>query len=404
MDDKKKLDAYLPDKVSKAEKVVIGLSGSLDSYVMAYLLKIQKYDLVGVTVIPGAEQVSATPDKIFSCHINSKKLETIKEFCNKMGIPHYALKADSEFRYQVIDPWLASRICASLRDQCWNCHTLRMSLLFHKAKELGIKSVATGHFAKIFKNEAHGTSFIHSSNDEEHDQSALLSRLPQEILNSLLLPLSDLQNKEVIKLGENFGLTESQKEVRIHECLPWVEETKTFFKSQVPERFFQEGEIIRADNSENFGSHAGVIEYSYGKALHINDKKDELFISKYTYGDKKIHLENKSFFKRSNFSLVRCEISAETQWSVPFKGVIQIGHEQVDCFVHPKTHHSAWVEIETPQEVFEGMILPLYKKKGKNSKVFLTGKVRFLNSKINETENDNEDEVPNAKVNNNLDF
>jgi tRNA-specific 2-thiouridylase len=112
------------------------------------------------------------------------------------------VKGSDEFKEEVVDSWMSARLSGVKSNHCLSCHELRMRLLYQKMLDLDAQGMATGHMAKIFKNAVNNTVYVHSSNDEEHDQSSLLSRLPHEVLNKLILPLSDLQQKEIEKLRQ----------------------------------------------------------------------------------------------------------------------------------------------------------------------------------------------------------
>jgi tRNA U34 2-thiouridine synthase MnmA/TrmU len=382
MDMKKKLeDTYNPDKQSRKEKVVIGLSGGIDSMVTAYLLKIQKYDLIAVTVINSWDDFTLDPALSFSCHLTPARLDILKEFCNKLGIPHHIIKSTNEFKENVIEPWMADKVLGRFTKPCWNCHESRMSILHQKMKELGAQHMATGHYAKLFRHEIHQTVFVHTSNDELHDQSALLSRLPHELLNSLLLPLSDLNRKEVLKLAENFGVVDAVKAVAIHKCLEWKEGMAELLASKVPKKFIQEGEIANQESSASLGEHKGVYIHSLGEAFEFREdgKPVKGIFGSYSYAEKKMFIVSEDTLIQSKFLLVKCKLSEEVSWLEPIKGFVNFSQEDFqECWIYPKALSSVYIELLEPHKLINGEILTVSKKKGKNSKVYLTGEVHLL--------------------------
>lgn len=381
MDQKKKLEGtYTPDKEGRKERVVVGLSGGLDSLVSAYLLKIQKYDLFAVTIIPGWDQFQGDKGQTIACHIGDEKMEAIRQFCHQLKIPHHFIKATSEFQEFVVEEWMASKIMGKTSNACWNCHSLRMRLLHQKMIELDAKALVTGHYAKLFHHAAHDTYYVHTSNDEENDQSALLSRLPASILSSLMLPLSDLTKKEVRKLGENFGLVVGEGKLKMHQCFPTNEKTVEYLSKRVPKSMVVAGDIYSQDGSEMYGEHLGVLWYTYAEITKVESVKSrDLYFSAYSMKDKRLLLSDEDYFLQGRVHLVDCAFSEEVSWLEPMKGVIKLPRDNyVECWIYPKGQKGAFIEWEGRHWVKEGEILTIVKKKGKNSKVFLTGKVRFL--------------------------
>src|SRR5690606_10147996 len=114
-----------------------------DSYVCAYLLKIQNYEVFAVTILPEADVFGNQQDKILSCHLNESKLKQVQEFCQQLKIPHHTVKGKGEFREEVLEQWIAAKVTGSVSNACWACHDLRLRLLYLKSVELGAKFLAT---------------------------------------------------------------------------------------------------------------------------------------------------------------------------------------------------------------------------------------------------------------------
>jgi len=394
----KKMEGYLPDSKSRREKVILGLSGGIHSYVAAYLLKIQNYDLIGVTVINNWEDYGGDQEKVLSCHLSQSKQDEIKEFCGKLGIPYWPVKV-SEFKEVVIEPWIASKVSGKYPVQCWNCHDLRISTLYKTMNESGATRIATGHFAKLLLNDQTKEVMIHTSNDEVEDQSVLLARLSHDILSKLILPLSDLTQKEVIKLAENFGVIPKHKTVNIHDCLNLNQELDDYLNTKVPVTFLKPGEII--SEGQNLGQHSGIHHYSYGsrfEAANLN-RNEKKFISGFKFSDKSITLNDESVFTNTKLQILNCFFSDGLNFTEPFKGFLSLKDEKyIECWIHPKSLNSVYLELPEEHKFLNGEIVSVLKKKGKNSKTLLTGEVKLLPRDIDEGEKSE------SKVNYRIDF
>lgn len=378
MEGKNKLtETYMPDKAARKEKIVVGLSGGIDSMVTAYLLKIQRYELIGVTIAPSIEDYTKDQTSILSCGISDKKIEALAAFCHQLGIPHHVVRIPSEFRENVVDRWIAKKASGNFPDQCWICHSVRMEFLHEKMKSLGAKTFATGHFAKIFRHDPNSMTYVQTSNDEANDQSSLLSRLPQEILKDLMLPLSDLQKKEVLKLAENFGVFEPEKKIAPFQCFPENEDTIQYLEEKLPARFRKEGIVV--DGSEDrLMDHEGIHKFRLGSQVMQTDDRIPLFLSRYNIFERKMILNPLEWFQRARIVLRSCQIPPETPWSLPFRGVLVREGVQHEGWFYPKALNSCFVELDSPVHILEGETLSVLKKKGKNSRVLLSGCVSYI--------------------------
>ncbi|MES2525976.1 MAG: hypothetical protein V4598_02780 [Bdellovibrionota bacterium] len=367
----------MPDKAARKERIVVGLSGGIDSMVSAYLLKIQRYDLIGVTIAPQLDDYPKEQSSILSCGISEKKLESLAAFCHSLGIPHYIVRIPSQFKDAVVERWVARKAAGEMPDQCWECHALRMEFLHGKMKELGGKHLATGHFAKIFRHDAEALTYVQTSNDEGNDQSALLSRLPQEILKDLMLPLSDLQKKEVLKLAENFGAVETEKLLTPFHCFPENPDTIEYLEKKLPARFRKEGVVV-TESEERMDDHEGVHHFRKGAQITVTDDRVPLLFVRYITADRKMIIGPASFFERSRIVLRSCQIPPETPWLTPFRGVLVKEGKQFEAWFYPKSLNSCVVEFDSPVSVMEGETLSVLKKKGKNARVLLSGCACFI--------------------------
>lgn len=400
---KQKLEnAYAPDKNGRKEKLVLGISG-LDSLVTAYLLKIQKYDLIAVTIVNSWDEYPGDQETMFSCHVSSQRLDTIKEFCHKLNIPLQIVKSSIEFKEEVVEPWIADKIQGKRPKPCWNCHDIRMKILYDKMREAGAKHFATGHYAKLFHHESHQSVFVHTSSDEQHDQSALLSRLPHSILDSLMLPLSDLTRKEVLKLAENFGIQEINRKIEIHNCLHFNKELSELLAKKIPKKLIAEGEITSLDGSVGYGPHEGVHMFTLGDTVEISTiNKFKGLFTEYSYPDKKLKVAEADHFMRDKFMLVSCHLSEEVSWLEPIKGYVVLPENiYLECWMFPKTLSTVSIQLFEKSKVIPGNVVSVVKKKGKNSKVFLTGEVQLLAPENVEPEGEQNNDV---KVDPILDF
>ena len=367
--------------LSEHRPVLIGLSGGLDSLVAAYLLKIQKRQIYAAVVAGTPEGFQEQGDGLFACHQSESRLKLIKKFCDHLQIPLAVLRPREEFQDAVLEPWHAARIELKRPRHCQNCHSFRLQALWRHMRELKCASLATGHFAKLVRSGPQNAVAIHSSNDLEADQSGLLSQLPQELLQVLELPLSELTRKEVVKIAENFELRPPQRELLFGQCLPLNESTKHWLRLNTPALFSPDVEVHFEDSLE--AKHEGVVDLDFGALFPTKDPRPEKarIVAGYDPQRKVVELRHPDAQRDQALLISHCQWSEGVDLSSPLKGYLHQGSglDDREVYVTPRTLGGALVRLSEGEGVFPiGSDLVVFRRRGKNAKVLVTGVVTEL--------------------------
>ena len=263
------------------KKVLLGMSGGVDSSVSAVLLKEQGYEVVGTTLelFVGSS----------CCNINTYL--DAKKVCQEIGIPHFTFDYKEDFKKYVIDDFINCYSNCKTPNPCIECNKyLKFGLLYDKAKDFGCDYIASGHYAKTEYSEKYGKWVLKKSNAGKKDQSYVLWSIPKELLENIIFPLGNFESKdEIRKIAKEHNLKVASKPDSEDICFIPDGNYKKFLENNSNIKP-KEGNIVNIDGNV-LGKHTGLYNYTIGKrkglgisnpvplfVLGFNKEKNEVIV------------------------------------------------------------------------------------------------------------------------------
>lgn len=247
------------------KKVLIAMSGGIDSTVAAMLLQEQGYDLVGVTYRTFDSISKGCMEKEKGC-CSVDSLFEAKRMAQDLGFEHHILDIRQEFKDTVITNFIDEYLCGRTPNPCVVCNsTIKWGKIIETADELGCQYVSTGHYARI--GHQNGRWYLRKGADESKDQTYFLWTLTQENLARTIFPLGELTKPEVRRIALEHGYEKLSKKVESQEiCFIPENDYRAFLAEHVENYTEKYGQGDFTDTQGNkLGTHKGYPNYTIGQ-------------------------------------------------------------------------------------------------------------------------------------------
>lgn len=237
------------------KKVVVGISGGVDSSVAALLLKEQGYEVIGITFI-------------FTEDFDTNDATNV---CKILGIEHHIVDYRDTFKKQVIDKFIDDYNSGITPNPCVLCNRfVKFNFLYEKMIEYGANYMATGHYARVVDGR------LYKSADENKDQTYFLCNITKEQLKRVLFPLEGIDKSKVRQIATENKLINANKKDSTDVCF-----INTNFKDYMANNIEnKKGDVINVITNEIIGTHDGLMRYTIGqrRGLNIGGTKDRMYV------------------------------------------------------------------------------------------------------------------------------
>ena len=335
-------------ETTKKTRVIVGMSGGVDSSAAAALLLEQGYEVVGITLkLWPQDCLSRAEDKC----CGPQAVTDARAVCHKLGIPHYLVDESESFQKQVIANFAAEYKAGRTPNPCVICNEkLKFGALLDRARQLGGEFVATGHFARLEKSADGRRTLLKKGRDPLKDQSYFLFSLRQDQLARSLFPLGEKTKLDSRQAARDRDLKTADKEESMEICfVPDNDYGKFLEASKLAQR--HRGEIVNLQG-QVIGHHEGIEFYTIGqrKGLGLSSPKP-LYVIQLDSVNNRVVVGDDSALDREEFTVERCnwipfdEPPAEMQVSAK----IRYKHPGAPALVRPRPGGSATVKLLAPQ-------------------------------------------------------
>ena len=254
----------MAERVVVGERIVVGMSGGVDSSVAAALLVEQGHDVVGVTLRVWPWREPEDGARRFGSCCSPETVDDARQVARRLGIPYYLLNTEREFDRTVIEAFAREYEAGRTPVPCVACNReIKFGSLLDRARAWDATAVATGHYARVTRDEATGRRLLLRGRDPRKDQSDFLWPLTQSQLAAARFPVGDLVKDEVRDTARRLGLVTADKPESQEICFIPDDDSRGFLRRRIPEAF-RPGPIVNGQGAV-LGHHAGLANFTVGQ-------------------------------------------------------------------------------------------------------------------------------------------
>ncbi len=342
-----------------SQKVLVAMSGGVDSAVAAFLLKKSGYTLEAATMMLQSTRFS---EHSASC-CNEQDILDAKAVADRLCIPHRVFDFSSHFEEMVVHPFIADYLAGRTPNPCINCNRhLKFDTLFSAAKALSCEKIATGHYARVVFDESRGRYLLKKAIDPAKDQSYVLYSLSQSELSHILFPLGDMSKTEARTIAEAEGFINAQKRDSQDICFV-PDKDYVGFIERATGMEIPTGSFIDKDGSP-IGTHKGIIRYTVGQHKKLGlSTKEPLYVVKIDPSTNAITLGTEDMLYGKVLTANRLTLSAVDEIRRPTRllAKIRYRHTEAPATVTQIDDDRIRVVFDVPQRaITPGQSLVLY--------------------------------------------
>ncbi|WIG61224.1 MAG: tRNA-specific 2-thiouridylase MnmA [Ktedonobacterales bacterium] len=335
-------------------RVVVGMSGGVDSSVAAALLQEQGYDVVGIMLRlwsePGSEEGDGVENKC--CSLESQS--DARRVAAQLGIPFYIVNVEQPFQEQIVDYFYDEYAAGRTPNPCLRCNRfIRFTLLLERALALGADYLATGHYVRVDNDLATGLRRLRKGASDEKDQSYVLHVLSQQQLRHALFPLGEYTKPQVRAMAAERGLPVATKAESQEICFVAANDYRGFMRryAESTGRALPQAGPIVDETGKQLGEHAGLAHYTIGqrKGLGVSTR-EPLHVLKLDAGRNAVVVGPARALERETFTVKGTTYTAGAAPVAPFDAEVKVRYkaQPVAAHVTPLPEGRAEVRLAQP--------------------------------------------------------
>jgi tRNA-specific 2-thiouridylase len=309
--------------IAPGSRIIVAMSGGVDSCVAAAILAERGFDVVGITMQlwnHGSEGEARFDSCCSLTDVHDARLAA-----HQIGVPHYVVNYEKEFRSGVVDYFAKEYSAGRTPNPCVMCNSkLKFDHLVDRAGALGAEWVATGHFARVVHHDDGRPSELYRGHDPRKDQSYFLFNLKPDMLRRVLFPLAEMTKDEVRRVAGQFNLHTKNKHESQEICFVSGKRYTDFLEQHYPQQLGQKGEIV-SRSGEVLGYHDGIHKFTVGQRKGLNISSLEAkYVAAIDAATGRVVVDDLENLACEEFTI------PEVNWLIPG---LEAGNDAIECEV-----------------------------------------------------------------------